>query len=300
MFLYITPETKSNQEVATVMLQEQDVSRADSVNQAYFPEMGILALFGSFLTKTLVIAELELRKLRHDASELITRAIQPALWLLVFGQVFSHIRAIPTGKMRYMDFMAPGILAQSVLFISIFYGIAVIWERDLGIVSKFLVSPTPRAALVLGKALSAGIRALSQAVIIYLLAIFVGVKINWNPAALLGVMLVIFLGAAFFSTFSLIIACIVKTRERFMGIGQILTMPLFFASNAIYPISMMPLWLRIVSHINPLTYEVDALRALMLKNGASVFGLGLDIAALSVATTILIVVGAKLYPRIVI
>ena len=99
---------------------------------------------------------MEVRKLRHDPTELITRAVQPALWLLVFGEVFTRVHVIPTGKLPYISFMAPGILAQSVLFIAIFYGIAVIWERDLGIVHKFLVSPTPRQALVLGKALSAG------------------------------------------------------------------------------------------------------------------------------------------------
>lgn len=257
-----------------------------------------MATISGFLRKTLVIAELEMRKLRHDSSELITRAIQPALWLLVFGQVFSRIRAIPTGKLHYIDFMAPGILAQSVLFIAIFYGISVIWERDLGIVHKFLVSPTPRAALVLGKALSAGIRALTQSVIIYLLALMVGVKMNWNPLALLGVLVVVMLGAALFSTFSLIIACIVKTREKFMGIGQLLTMPLFFASNAIYPIAMMPKWLQVVSHINPLTYEVDALRALMIQSGSSSFGLGLDFAVLCTATAVLVVVGGRLYQNL--
>ena len=79
------------------------------------------------------------------------------------------------------DFLAPGILAQSVLFIAIFYGIAVIWERDLGIVHKLLVSPTPRSALVLGKAVSAGLRGLSQAVIIYVLAWLLGIQVDWNP-----------------------------------------------------------------------------------------------------------------------
>ncbi len=74
-------------------------------------------------------------------TELLTRAIQPALWLLIFGEVFTRIRAIPTGDLRYLDFLAPGVLAQSVLFIAIFYGIAVIWERDLGLVHKLLVSP---------------------------------------------------------------------------------------------------------------------------------------------------------------
>jgi hypothetical protein len=86
------------------------------------------------------------------------KAVPPALWLLVFGEVFTKVRAIPTGGLRYLDFMAPGILLQSVLFIAIFYGIAVILERDLGIVHKLLATPTPRAALVLGNGLSAGIR----------------------------------------------------------------------------------------------------------------------------------------------
>jgi len=243
---------------------------------------------------------MEVRKLRHDPTELVTRAVQPALWLLVFGQVFTRTRAIPTGNLPYIDFMSPGILAQSVLFIAIFYGIAVIWERDLGILHKFLASPTPRLALVTGKALSAGIRGLTQAVIIYLLAWLLGVKLNWNPLALAAVLFVVILGAAFFSTFSLIIACLVKTRERFMGIGQILTMPLFFASNAIYPLSMMPTWLQVVSHANPLTYEVDALRALMLVGSASAYGIGLDLLILTGATALLLWIGAQLYPTIVI
>jgi ABC-2 type transport system permease protein len=251
-----------------------------------------------FVDKTLVIAELEARKLRHDSTELLTRAVQPVLWLLVFGQVFTRTRAIPTGNLPYIDFMAPGILAQSVLFIAIFYGIAIIWERDLGIVHKFLVSPTPRAALVLGKALSAGVRSLSQAFIIYVLALVLGVKINWDPLALVGVLGVVLLSAALFSTFSLIIACLVKTRERFMGIGQLLTMPLFFASNAIYPISMMPGWLQVISRINPLSYEVDALRTLMLAGGTSTYGLGLDVSVLLGVVTMLVILGGYLYPNV--
>jgi ABC-2 type transport system permease protein len=253
-----------------------------------------------FVRKTLVIAELELRKIRHDPTELLTRAIQPALWLLIFGQVFARTRAIPTGGLPYLDFMAPGILAQSVLFIAIFHGIAIIWERDLGLVHKLLASPSPRAALVLGKGISAGGRALSQVAIVYGLALLLGVKINWNPVPLAGVLAVAILGASCFSTLSLIIACVVKTRERFMGIGQVLTMPLFFASNAIYPISLMPDWLKVISHLNPLTYEVDALRALMLTEGTSVFGIGPDMGILLIVTALLVIIGGWMYPRIAI
>ncbi|HEY7162468.1 MAG TPA: ABC transporter permease [Acidobacteriota bacterium] len=256
-------------------------------------------IISSFVKKTFVIAEFEVRKLRHDFTELFTRAVQPVLWLLLFGEVFAKTRSIPTGSIPYLDFMAPGILAQSVLFIAIFYGIAIIWERDLGITNKFLVSPTPRSALVLGKALSAGVRALSQILIIFALSFLLGVNLNSNPIAFAGVVAIVVIGAALFSTFSLIIACLMKTRERFMGVGQVLTMPLFFASNAIYPISMMPGWLRVISQINPLSYEVDALRTLMLQNGTSSFGLAVDFGVLLFSLVILVAVGAHLYPRVV-
>jgi ABC-2 type transport system permease protein len=281
-----------------VRLQEHGVPRGGLASPSLSHLANPLTAVASFVDKTLVIAELEARKLRHDPTELITRAVQPALWLLVFGEVFTRVRAIPTGNVPYIDFMAPGILAQSVLFIAIFYGIAIIWERDLGIVHKFLVSPTPRAALVLGKALSAGVRGLTQAVIIYVLALLLGVDMNWNPLALAGVLVIVLLGAAFFSTLSLIIACLVKTRERFMSIGQVLTMPLFFASNAIYPISIMPTWLQMISHANPLTYEVDALRALMLAGGTSTYGLGLDTGILVAATALLVIIGGRVYPNV--
>ena len=251
-----------------------------------------------FIEKTFVITEFELRKLRHDFTELITRALQPALWLLIFGQVFSRNRAMPTGPLPYLDFIAPGILAQSVLFVAIFYGINIIWERDLGIVQKFLASPTPRAALVLGKGFSAGVRTLSQAVIVYSLALLLGVKLNWRRLALFNVLVIVVLAATLFATFSLVIACIVKTRERFMGVGQVLTMPLFFASNAIYPTSIMPGWLKTVSHLNPLSYVVDALRTFMVAGSTSTFGLIQDYAVILLTTTVLVLAGARLYPRL--
>jgi ABC-2 type transport system permease protein len=243
------------------------------------------------------VADAEVRKLRHDPHELLTRAIQPAIWLLLFGEVMAQVRGLASGTGRYLDFLAPGILAQSVLFAAIFYGIAAIWERDLGVLHRYMVSPAPRSALVLGKALSSAVRGLSQAVVVYLLAVALGIAVDLNPLDLLGVALLIALGSALFSTFSLIIACLVKTRERFMGIGQVLTMPIFFASNAIYPIDIMPAWLRAISLANPLTYEVDALRALMLTGGVSKFGLDVDCLVLALVSAALVAIAARLYPR---
>lgn len=252
-----------------------------------------------FLRETAAITEAELAKTFRDPTALFSRAVQPVLWLAVFGQVFSRIRAIPTGEIGYLAFMTPGVLAQSVLFSAIFYGIGVIWERDLGIVHKLLASPARREALVLGKAISAGLRGLVQAAIIYVVAILMQVELRWEPAAIAGVVGGVILGSAAFSTFSLIIACIVKTRERFMGIGQVLTMPMFFASNAIYPIEIMPDWLKYIARANPLTYLVDLLRGLMVQGGHSLHGWATDCGVLAAALLLFVLIAARLYPTLV-
>jgi len=254
----------------------------------------------SYLRKMLAVADMEVRKLRHDPTELASRAVQPALWLLVFGQVMSHARVIDTGGLPYLDYLVPGILAQSVLFIAIFNGISIIWERDLGIVHKFLVSPTPRSALVLGKALGGGVRALVQGVVVLVLGAILGVHLRLDPLALAGAVVFIVMGAAVFGSFSLLVACIVKTRERFMGVGQVLTMPLFFASNAIYPTTLMPPWLQAIAHANPLTYQIDALRTLLLPAHGRLPSLGIatDFGVLALALAAMVAASARLYPRI--
>lgn len=246
---------------------------------------------------SLVIAELEARKLRHDPMELVTRAVQPTLWLVIFGEAFSSIRAIPTGGVSYLTFMTPGILAQSLMFISIFYGLNIIWERDAGILPKFLVMPIPRESFVTGKGLGGGIRALSQAVVIFILALLLGVQLSWSVGGIIGSLLTVVVGASFFSSLSMLIAIVVKTRERFMGVGQVITMPLFFASNAIYPISIMPPWLRVIATINPLSYVVDLLRG-YLVNG-QVPNAVTDWAVLIIAVVVAQVIAGRTYHTVV-
>ncbi len=267
------------------------VPPASTADQRFFER---IARYGAGV---IAIAAAEIQKLRHDPMELLTRAVQPVLWLMLFGKVMAQVRGMAPGNLPYLDFLSAGILAQSVLFVAIFYGISAIWERDLGVLHRYLVSPAPRSALVIGKALSAAVRGLSQAIIVYVLAFLLGVGIAFAPLNIMGVIAIISLGAGLFATLSLIIACIVKTRERFMGIGQVLTMPIFFASNAIYPLSLMPFWLRTVSHFNPLTYEVDGLRAMMLTSGTTDYGLLMDFSVLLLTTIILIAIAARLYPR---
>ncbi|MCC3768416.1 ABC transporter permease [Streptomyces sp. UNOC14_S4] len=244
--------------------------------------------------RTWAMCAVELQKLRHDRTELYTRAVQPALWLLIFGETFTRIHAIPT-DVPYLDYLAPGIIAQSAMFIAIFYGIMIIWERDSGVLTKLLVTPTPRTALVTGKAFAAGVKAVIQAVVVVALAAVLGVALTWNPLKLLGVVAAVLLGSAFFSCLSMSIAGIVLTRDRLMGIGQAITMPLFFGSNALYPVSVMPGWLKAVSAANPLSYEVDALRGLLISTPAH---LATDFAVLTVATVLGIAAAASLLGRL--
>jgi ABC-2 type transport system permease protein len=250
----------------------------------------------NFVFESAAVTDAEVRKLMRDPTELLSRAVQPVLWLAVFGQVFSQVRGIPTGNLRYLDYMAPGILAQSILFSAIFYGIAIIWERDLGIVHKLLVTPAHRSALVLGKAVAAGLRGLVQAAVVYLVAIALKVDIRWELFPMLTVAAGVFIGSCIFSTFSLVIACIVKTRERFMGIGQVLTMPLFFASNALYPLDLMPAWLRTIAGFNPLTYLVDVLRGAMIMGGQSNYAGSTSFGVMLLVFAVLLALASRLYP----
>jgi len=251
-------------------------------------------LIGSALT----IAEMEARKIRHDSTELWMRTVQPALWLLIFGEVFNNIRNLPIpGGFSYVQYIAPGVLAQSVLFVAIFYGITIVWERDVGLLTKLLSTPSPRLAIVVGKALAAGVRGIFQGVMIFALALIIGVNLRFDPLDVAGVFLVVVLFAMCFASLSMTLASFLKTRDRMMGIGQAITIPLFFGSNAIYPISLMPGWLQAVSRFNPLTYVVDAMRSMLLTGDYT--GLPLDIAALLVSTAIFVACASVMLKRLI-
>jgi ABC-2 type transport system permease protein len=130
-------------------------------------------------------------------------------------------------------------------------------------------------------------------------AFLLHIQIRWTPLSIAGVFVGAALGSAIFATLSFIVACLVKSRERFMGVGQLMTMPLFFASNAIYPISIMPHWLQVVAYLNPLTYLVDALRTLMIGSSQSTHSVGVDFAIIGLIFVILAAIATKLYPTLV-
>ena len=251
----------------------------------------------STAAKLETFAWVELQKLRHDRTELLTRMVQPALWLLIFGTTFNRLHVMDTGPVSYLAFLAPGIIAQSALFISIFYGIQIIWDRDAGILAKLMVAPAPASTLITGKAFAAGVRSVAQVVGVLALAYLMGIDMTYNPLRILAAMAVVMLGSAFFACLSMTLAGLVRNRDRLMGIGQAITMPLFFASNALYPFSIMPNWLHWLARVNPLSYEVDSLRLLLV--GMPSAHPWLDIGVLVVAAVIGIATASSLLRRLV-
>jgi ABC-2 type transport system permease protein len=241
--------------------------------------------------------ELELRRLSHDRTELYTRAIQPILWLAVYGTVMSHVNAIPTGGIPYLDYITPGVLLQSTIFVSVFYGLTIVWERETGILKKLLVAPASRYATVIGRSIASGVRAIFQVLIIIPVALLIGVDFLFNPLYFIMAILIIFFVSGGFAAISILIASIMKTRERFMGIGQALIMPLFFVSNSLYPIKLMPPILQYFAFFNPLTYAVDAVRGLMISGDIS--NLLPDIAAIAIFDVIMFAAASISFRKII-
>jgi ABC-2 type transport system permease protein len=244
---------------------------------------------------TLAMAQAEMRKLRHDHLDIVTRSVQPLLWLFIFGTALSHTHVLPIGKLEYRAYIAPGVMAQAAMFIAIFYGLSVIWERDVGQLQRLLATPLSRSSIVLGKAAGACVRALVQALLLVVLAI-AGIGVRWTVTGVLGTLAMLTLGTAAFACMSMLLAAAVKERERFMGIGQLIMMPLFFASSALYPLAVMPGWLRAVARVNPLTYEVQGLRQMLVGvGGAGV--LWLDFLVVASFFAVMLAGATRAYPR---
>jgi ABC-2 type transport system permease protein len=268
-------------------------SRAASVE-------GPHALAGGTLSRlcagTVAMAQAELRKLRHDHLDIVTRSVQPLLWLFIFGTALSHDHALTLGKLEYRAYLAPGVMAQAAMFIAIFFGLAVIWERDVGQLQRLLATPLSRASIVLGKAAGACVRALVQALLLLIVIAIAGIGVRWQLAGVLGTLAMLMLGTAAFACMSMLLAAVVKERERFMGIGQLIMMPLFFASSALYPLNEMPGWLHVLARVNPLTYEVQGLREMLVGVGGS-GELLLDFVVVAGFFAVMLAAATRAYPK---
>lgn len=238
---------------------------------------------------------MDMCKLCYDLIELLIWVIQFFLWLMVFGQVFVWLYSIFIGGVDYFVFLVLGVFVQSVFFVVIFNGIFVIWECDLGIVYKFFVILMLCMVLVFGKVLVVGLCVLMQVFIVYVFVVVLGVKLVWSVLVLLGVVVLIFFGVGLFLIFLLIVVCIVKICECFMGIGQVLIMLMFFVSNVIYFIDLMLVWFKVVVYGNLLIYFVDGLCVMMLGMVVSGFMLIGDFVVLVVGFVVLVLIGGWMY-----
>ena len=252
--------------------------------------------FARMAAGSMAMAQAEMRKLRHDHLDIVTRSVQPLLWLFIFGAALSHSHVLSVGRVDYRAYLAPGVMAQAAMFIAIFFGLSVIWERDVGQLQRLLATPLSRAGIVLGKAAGACVRALVQALLLLAVLAVAGIAVRWTLSGVIGTLAMLMLGTAAFACMSMLLAAVVKERERFMGIGQLIMMPLFFASSALYPLSVMPGWLHAVALANPLTYEVQGLRQMLVGVGAN-GALWLDFTVVIGFFAVMLAAATRAYPK---
>src|SRR5215216_2858466 len=143
---------------------------------------------------TLAMGWAELRKLRHDHLDIFTRSVQPLLWLFVFGTALQHNHTLSGGSGDYRAYLAPGVMAQAALFVAIFCGLGVIWERDVGQPQRLLATPLPRLGIVLGKAAGAAVRVLAQAIVLLCVIAVAGIAIRWSVPRVVGAVVLLLLG----------------------------------------------------------------------------------------------------------
>ena len=215
------------------------------------------------------VAWRELIKFFRAKVRVVVTLIQPLLWLGLMGNVMEGFSKNPyvqqmLGTQSYLAFMTPGIILMTVLFGGVFSGISIIWDRRIGYLEKLMAAPISRGAIPLGKMLAAAIQGGIQVLVIILIAMGFGVQFAAGPAGILAILLIAMTFSTILSGFSLSLAVTIKTQETLMALVNFLTMPLMFASNALFPKAAMPAWLSAIAKINPVTHAVAPIRELTL------------------------------------
>jgi ABC-2 type transport system permease protein len=219
-----------------------------------------------------VVAYRELLRFVNERSRIVSSLAFPLLFLVIFGAGFGPtIGAIAPG-VDFIQFMYPGIVAMSVLTTSLFAGVSVVWDREFGFLREILVAPIGRTGIVVGKALGAGVTALLQVLILLLLAPILGVSLTLQTILLL-VPIVVILSLGL-SGLGILLASFMTSQQGFQLLIQLLIFPLIFLAGVFFPVNDVPIWLEVISKVNPLTYGVDAIRQVIL---GSVPGLGVTV-----------------------
>ncbi len=232
----------------------------------------------------------ELIRYGRDKGRILSSLVQPLLFLAIFGGGFSFVKL---GNINYQSFLFPGIVAMSLMTISISSGLSVIWDREFGFLKEILVAPVSRFSIFAGKALGGCTTALIQGIIVLSLSFVIGVPLT-APAFLMSipVMVIISLGIV---SIGLIIASLIETIENFGVIMNFLIFPMIFLSGAFFPLADAPQWLKIVSYIDPLTYGVESLRNIII--GVASLPFSISISVISIFSLSAILIGGMAFNR---
>ena len=242
----------------------------------------------------------ELKRFMRDRTRLVSMFIQPLLWLVIFGAGFGLRFAIP--GLSYQQVIFPGIIAQTLLFTSMFMGISVIWDKEFGFMKEILVSPISRFSIFLGKMFGDSSSAFLQGIIVFFVGIALGISIN--PITILYALPIMILITFGLVSIGLTIASFMGSLESFGAIQTFINLPLFFLSGALFPLEgpgiNLPIWLTTAAALNPLTYGVDALRNVILGSAWTPFqiqSLWVDIGIIALFDGIMIAVGTWAFSR---
>jgi ABC-2 type transport system permease protein len=209
----------------------------------------------------------ELIRFRTDRLRAITSLVQPFLFLFILGTGLGRLAggSLPhSANFDFKTFIYPGVLAMSVLFTAIFSAASIVWDREFGFLREILVAPVSRGAIVVGKCLGGATIATFQGLIFLCLAWFAHVP--YNPVLILGLIGMLLLLSFTVTAFGVMMAARIKQFQAFMALTQMLVMPLFFLSGALYPLNGLPAWLTVLTRIDPLTYVVGPMRHLVFSH----------------------------------
>jgi ABC-2 type transport system permease protein len=206
-----------------------------------------------------IIWRRELIRFSTDRLRAITSLIQPFLFLFVLGTGLGSLAgaSMPPG-VSFKTFIYPGVLAMSVLFTAIFSAASIVWDREFGFLREILVAPVSRASIVIGKCLGGATIATFQGIIFLALAWYADVP--YNPVLILTLIGELLLLSFTLTAFGVMMAARIKQFQAFMALTQMLVLPLFFLSGALYPLTGLPAWLSVLTRIDPLTYVVGPMR----------------------------------------
>ena len=220
-----------------------------------------------------VTAYREFLRYINNRSRAISSFIMPILLLVVFGAGFNKALGNLAPGIDFIKYMYPGIIAMTIFQTSLFSGLSIVWDREIGFLREVLVAPLSRSGIILGKAAGSAITAIIQGLVMLILAPFVGVSLTW-PIVLTLIPFMIILSVAI-SGLGLLVGSRLRSQQSFQMVVQVLVFPLIFASGAFFPLNSVPGWLLAIARFNPLTYGVDAMRHLFLGAQAAPFAISL-------------------------